>query len=139
MQPSRRCDSCTGVPRCLANSTCLNMKNVKIHFILLQRGLQTSCSVGRQMGMCLLICMMPAFKKAVPGPPCASYCTNGTKDSPKGQTNCRARSNSYPSPMSKGCVAAHQPAGWAAGLPSGPAALVPKVGHEGRLERGEMK
>lgn len=67
-------------------------KNVKIRSILLERWLQTSCSVGRQMGMYLPICMMPVFKNAVPGPHCAGYCTNGTKGSPNRQANCQARS-----------------------------------------------
>lgn len=121
------------MPSFLAHSTCLDTKNVKFHSILLQRWLQTSCSIGREMGMCLPICMMTVFKNAAPGHCCASYCTSRTKDSPNRQTICQARSSSYAHPTRKGCVAACQPAGWAAGLASGPAAPAPEEGHEGHI------
>lgn len=61
--------------------------------------------------------MMPVFKNAVPGPHCASYCTNGTKDSPNRQTICQARSYSYAIPTRTDCC--YLPGG----MPGSPPAL----------------
>lgn len=122
VQPSQRCDSCTAVPACLANNTCLNTKNVKIHSVLLQRQLQTSWSFGRQMGMCLHICMMPVFKNVLPGPYCASYRTKG---SPNRQT-ARQEATDTPVPWGKASTLHISLLGGLPGSPWAPRLLRPR-------------
>lgn len=131
VQPSWRCDSCTGVPRFLASSTCLNTKNVKIHSILLERQIQTSCFVRRQMGTHLPICMMPVFKNVVPGPIVPAAAQTELKAAPTGKQSARQETRAVPIPWGQIVVAcqAHLQ----------PVTLEPKEGREGRLEREQTK
>lgn len=115
-QPSWGCDICIGMPSCLASSTCLNKKNVKIPSILLERWLQTSCSVGRQMGMRLPFAWCQYLKMLCQDPIAPATAQMEQKTVPTGKQSARQEATAMPFPRGQtvvtfqvGCQAHLQP------------------------------